>query len=346
MVDQTSRPQKISWPREMLKPVPQPETIRRTRAQELLERLDLAADSNGRLRCEILVVLSDDETPHPETRLASAGFPISAGASTRGLFDAAGKNLRRANRIDRETRDYVFPQLIDVGLIERIHINSRAMAEETGELFVHGEHPIAKSPNSGYVLTEDAQELLMEVTDEQWSTALETWLGKSKARRQQLLKKATGDAVAAATPTSKHSVLIEQCTDALLNSVAEGFELVFIDDADGDRVQKRWQNRLEKLGLMPDLSSRWPDAILFHPTGQAVWFVDAVISDGEIDEPRAKDLRLWTEKRGYRVGGMTTAYETWKRTSSRQASQANLAVGTTFWIAEDGGKLFEVRSLA
>jgi hypothetical protein len=312
----------------------------------LLERLDLAGDTNGQLRREILVVLSDDETLHPEARLASQGIPISGGASTRGLFDAAGKNLGRSNRIDRETRDYVFPQLIDVGLVERIHINSRAMAEETGRLFVRGQHLVAKSPNSGYVLTEDAQQLLMEVASEQWPSALEGWLGQSKTRRQQLLKKAKRDALAAAAPANKHSVLIEQCVDALLDSAAEGFELVFIDDSDGDRIQKRWQARLEELNLMPDLDSRWPDAILFDPIEQAVWFVDAVISDGEIDEPRAKDLRLWAKKRGYRIGGMTTAYETWKRASSRQTSQANLAISTALWIAEDGGKLFEVRSLA
>ncbi|HEY0391589.1 MAG TPA: BsuBI/PstI family type II restriction endonuclease [Solirubrobacterales bacterium] len=326
--------------------MPQIDNIRRARAQELLERLDLARDTNGELRREILVVLSDDETPHPDMRLAAEGFPISAGARTRSLFDAAGKNLGRGKRIDRETRDYVFPQLIDVGLVERIHINSQARAEETGQLFVRGEHPVAKSPNSGYVLTEDAQQLLMEVTDEQWPGALSVWLSRSKERRQQLLKKRARDAVAVAAPSSKHSVLIEQCVDALLASVAEGFELVFVDDADGDRVQERWQDRLEDLDLVPDLDSRWPDAILFSPTKQAVWFVDAVISDGEIDEFRAKDLRPWAEKRGYHVEGMTTAYETWKRASSRQASQANLAIGTTLWIAEDGGKLFEVQSLA
>jgi len=262
------------------------------------------------------------------------------------LFDAAGKHLGRTNRIDRETRDYVFPQLIEVGLVERLHINSRAAAEETGQLFVRGKHPIAKSPNSGYVLTEDAQELLMEAADKDWPTALEAWLGQSRARRQQLLRKAAGTAVATAPATSKHSVLIQQCVDVLLDSAADGFELVFIDDADGERIQKRWRNRLEELNLTPDLDSRWPDAILFHPDKRAVWFIDAVISDGEIDEARAKDLRLWAKDRGYQVSGMTTAYETWKRTSSRQASQANLAIGTSFWIAEDGGKLFEVRSLA
>lgn len=291
------------------------------------------------------MVLSDDEMPHPMNRLADLGYPISVGAKTRDLFDAAARNLGRPRRIDREIRDYVFPQLIEVGLIERIHINSRKTHKKTGEFFVRGKHPVAKSPNNGYALTEDARGLLAEVTNKQWPSALRTWLGKSAARKRQLRKRAAREAVATAAPATKHAVLIQQCAKALLDTVAEGFELVFIDDADGDRIQKRWRERLEELGLMPDLESRWPDAILFNPSDRSLWFVDAVISDGEIDEPRAGDLRLWAEARGYRTRGMTTAYESWKRTGSRQSSQANLAIGTTFWIAEDGGKLFEVRSL-
>jgi BsuBI/PstI restriction endonuclease domain len=322
------------------------EQTRRERAEDLLDRLDLGSDAVGALRREVLVVLSDDKLRHPRRHLAEAGHPISAGATTRELFDAAARNLGRTKRIDRELRDYVFPQLIGVGLVDKLHINSRDEIAKTGQFFVVGEHPIAKSPNSGYVLTDPARQLLVKIDNTAWPSLRNEWLKSSRARRQQSMRRRASEAVATARPASKHSVLIGLCVDALRNSVAAGFELVFVDDADGDRIQERWQSRLEALGLMPDLASRWPDAMLVNLEDQTIWFIDAVTSDGEIDEPRARDLRLWAKKRGYTVAGMTTAYENWKRAGSRQASQGNLAIGGTVWIAEDGGKLLEISSLA
>ena len=322
------------------------EQTRRERVQDLLDRLDLGSDAVGALRREVLVVLSDDDLPHPRRHLAEAGYAISAGATTRELFDAAARNLGRAKRIDRELRDYVFPQLIGVGLVDKLHITSRNEIARTGQFFVVGEHPIAKSPNSGYVLTHPARQLLIEIDNAAWSSMRDEWLKRSRARRQQGMRRKASEAVAAARPANKHSVLILLCVEALQDSVAGGFELVFVDDADGDRIQERWQRRLEALNLMPNLASRWPDAMLVSLEDQTIWFIDAVTSDGEIDEPRARDLRLWAKKRGYAVAGMTTAYENWKRAGSRQASQGNLAVGSTVWIAEDGGKLLEVDSLA
>lgn len=322
------------------------EKKRRGRIEDLLERLDLDGGQVGDLRREVLVVLSDDEMPHPMERLAIAGHPISLGAGTRPLFDAAARNLGRRGSFDRELRDDVFPTLIMVGLLDKIHINSQEASEETGQLIVIGQHPIAKSPNSGYALTPQARELLLETSGSKWPSARDAWLAESQSRRQQTMRKTAGEKVEDAAPTSKHAVLIQQCVAALQNSVAAGFELVFVDDADGDRIQERWRNRLETLGLEPDLASRWPDAILVDSRARTLWFVDAVTSDGEIDEPRAKDLRDWAEQRGYKVAGMTTAYVSWKRAGSRQANRGNLATGTTVWIAEDGGKLLRVDSLA
>jgi hypothetical protein len=279
-------------------------------------------------------------------RLAEEGYAISAGASTRMLFDAAARNLRRSGRIDRELRDDIFPVLITVGLLEKFHVNSREDFERTGDLLVLGEHPVAKSPNSGYVLRPEARYLLLEVKSRDWPSARDAWLKQDQSRRQQILRRTASEGLKGAAPASRHTVLIEQCITALQNSAASEFELIFIDDADGERVQERWREHLEDLALMPDLASRWPDAILVNSPQRAVWFIDAVTSDGEIDEQRAQDLRMWAEQKGYRVAGMTTAYANWKRAGSRQASRGNLATGTSIWIAEDGGKLLYVSSLA
>jgi hypothetical protein len=318
----------------------------RSRISDLLARLDLDGGQAGDLRREVLVVLSDDESPHPMERLAVDGHSISLGAGTRPLFDAAARNLGRQRSFDRELRDDVFPTLITVGLLDKVYINSREISKETGQLITRGQHPVAKSPNSGYALTSEARKLLLDIPDDEWPSARDAWLTQSQSRRQQAMRRTAGEEVEAAAPTSKHAVLIQQCVVALQSSVAAGFELVFIDDADGERIQKQWRDRLEALNLEPDLASRWPDAILVHNRARALWFIDAVTSDGEIDEPRAKDLRDWAKQRDYEVAGMTTAYANWKRAGSRQASRGNLAIGTTIWIAEDGGKLLRVDSLA
>jgi BsuBI/PstI restriction endonuclease domain len=138
--------------------------------------------------------------------------------------------------------------------------------------------------------------------------------------------------------------LIGSCVDALRGSVASGFELVFVDETDGERIAAKWEKPLDKLGLMPDINSLWPDAILVRRRPKRLWFVDAVKTDGEIDEIRAQALRDWAKARGFQVAGMTTAYETWRDVARRQGKHKNLALGTTLWVAEDGGKLLNVES--
>ncbi|MBS1882105.1 MAG: hypothetical protein JSS97_04020 [Actinobacteria bacterium] len=308
--------------------------------------MDLDSARVGDLRREVLVVLGDEELPHPMGRLAEAGYPISLGAGTRPLFDAAAKNLGRRGTFDRELRDDVFPVLITVGLIDKIYINSIKVWRETGQPMIRGSHPVAKSPNSGYALTLEARGLLLDTPNRDWTSARDAWLTQSQSRRQQRMRRIAGEELNAAPSTSKHAVLIQQCVMALQSSDAANFELVFVDDADGERIQERWRSRLKALDLEPDLASRWPDAILVDTRHQTIWFVDAVTSDGEIDEQRAKDLRDWAKRRGYRVAGLTTAYESWKRAGSRQSGRGNLAIDSTVWIAEDGGKLLRVNSLA
>lgn len=325
--------------------MPLPESTRRLRAQSLLEQLKLDQGTQGDVRREVLVALSDDQTPHPMQRLADKGHPISVAGTTSQLFAVAAKALGKPS-IDRELRDYVFPDLIRAGLAVKVHIHTANEAEETGEDFGVGYH-VPKSPNSAYTLTAEARELLLLDADEAtWEVARDKWLGGTAQRRQQLRKKRASDAVSAAPPANKHSILIQECVDALLDSVAKDFELVYIDDADGDRINPRWEERLRELNLAPDIATRWADAMLVNERAKKIWIVDAVTSDGEVDETRAADFREQLGERGYEVAGMTTAYETWQRAAARQKGQGNLAVGTTFWIAEDGGKLFTVSSLA
>lgn len=315
---------------------------RKRRLGELLTALKLDDGQNGERRLAIMLALTDYETPNPFSLLQKAGLPFAAGAGTAQLFAYGVEHLglhAPGGKVDREARDYVFPVLIEVGLLERAMVYSKAEFKASGEPIFYGAHLKPKSPNSAYVLAEDVERLVMLTPEAEWPEARDEWLADDEHRRVHLRRATATRAVQAAPTTNKHSTLIKECAEALLDSVAADYELGFIDDADGDRLRGEWREILEPLGLIPDLASRWADAMLINESARKLWIVDAVTSDGEVDEVRAADFRKWASERGWSIAGMTTAYETWSRAAARQGAHFNLALGSTIWIAEDGGKL-------
>jgi hypothetical protein len=315
------------------------EALRLTRIVEALERLDSYSD----LRATCLLGLTDDMTPHPLAALADAGLKLSAGATTRQLFKFAAPRLGKTH-IDRELRDEVWPRLRELGIVQRSYVLTANEAKAERKLIEYGVHRRAKSPNNGYSLTGEARKLLIETPNAEWAGALSRFLARDEDRRLRVLQREA--ATAAAVVSGDHPRLMRAAVAALRATRLPDYELVFIDDADEERVKEEWRKELEPRGLMPDLDSLWPDAILARDDDRSLWFVDAVTTDGEIDETRRAELEIWAAARGYTVAGYTTAYETWRRTAARQGRTKNLAAGTSVWIAEDGGKLFVVESLA
>jgi hypothetical protein len=313
------------------------EAKRLRRITELLDRLASGDD----LRAACLLGLMDVETPHPVDRLAQADLGLSAGATTRQLFDYAAPKLGKT-RLDRELRDQVWPRLRELGIVQRAYVLPEADARAEGILVHYGVHRVAKSPNNSYALTDEARELLAETSDANWQPKLDRFVQGDADRRMRVLQAQAS----AGVTESDHSKLIHAAADALRATVLSDYELVFVDDADEERVKEEWKDRLEELGLLPDLDSLWPDAILVRESDNSIWFVDAVTSDGEVDTTRQNELAEWAYERSFTPRGYTTAYATWKRTGGRQGKMKNLAVGSTVWVAEDGGKLFRVESLA
>lgn len=304
----------------------------------LLNELGIYTDA----RAAALLALTDEETPNRFSTLRAAGMPMAAAARTAHVFDDIAKRLGLPKRLDREQRDYVFVQLREVGLIDICWVLPKEEAARQKKLIKYGFHD-SKSPNNAYALTDEARQLLLGISKEEWPKAMATWISGDRQRRLRVAQRVAMQTIAASGSSSaQHGALIRSCVTALLNSVAIGFELVFIDDSDGARIAPEWDDRLDELGLKPDLDSLWPDGLVVEPDGKRVWFVDAVTTDGEIDETRARALRRWAEDRGYTVAGMTTAYATWKDVARRQGAHQNLAVGSTLWVAEDGGKLLSV----
>lgn len=310
---------------------------RQRRIDELLNELNIYTE----LRALILFGLTDDQTPNPHPVLERKQLPLSAGAGTAKLFGWAASRLG-VRRFDREMRDYVFPQLMDMGLVDKALILSNDRALLSGVDVEIGVHE-PKSPNNAYVATGALVNLLRK-PDSEWREAKAAFVRGDVKRRRKTVERRAAVAFGAAAP-NQHAALIRTAVEALRQTIASEYELVFIDDADGDRVADAYRERLEALNLLPDLASKWPDAILCNGRERLVWFVDAVTTDGEIDDPRAESLTTWAAERGYGTAGLTTAYATWRRAASRQGRHRNLAIGSTLWIAEDGGRLLEVHAL-
>lgn len=320
--------------------VPAHATLRYARVRDLLERLDIFTPQVA----AVLMVLSDDNSENDIfPTLREAGKPLSYSARTEQIFRHAAPmlGLAEGRKVDREQRDYAIVPLREVGLVEKAYVLPAKEAAEKGELIVRGRHK-TKSPSNAYVLTEEGRRLLLEVPDADWDAERDAWLAQDEQRRLRLLQQKSADLAV----SSEHRDLIRASIEALQSNVCRGYEAVYIDDADGDRIPAEVEERLETLNLLPDLDSRFPDGILTLVGERKVWFIDAVTSDGEIDEVRRRELDAWAERRGWRVAGMTTTYPSWKIASGRQGKHKNLAAGTTIWIAQDGGKLFRVESLA
>ena len=76
----------------------------------------------------------------------------------------------------------------------------------------------------------------------------------------------------------------------------------------------------------------------------AIWVVEAVTSDGEVDSHKVQGLTALAQRCGKKTIGFTTAYTTWREAATRQGKHKNIAPGTYIWIREDGAKQFSVEA--
>ena len=83
-----------------------------------------------------------------------------------------------------------------------------------------------------------------------------------------------------------------------------------------------------------------PDVLLWDRESDYLWVIEAVTSDGEVDQYKVDQMTLLTERHGKAGVGFTTAYWTWKDVATRQGKLKNIAPGTYLWIQEDPSKHF------
>lgn len=207
-------------------------------------------------------------------------------------------------------------------------------------VFVSG-HLKAKSPNSAYRLTDAFKRLLVSVETDHFAESLEEYTRNVDQRLAVFaeLERASRENIG----ISGHKRLIQDSINVYAQTFLPGYIPLFTDFADGDRVTEEERAALDQYGIVfGTIDDMWPDAILYNPAEEKLWFIEAVTSDGEADLHKVEGLQTICNNSGKIYGGTTTTYETWKCLASRQQSENNLAPGTYIWIRECPNKHFKV----
>lgn len=319
------------------------------RARQILGRLHIR---NPRcLQC-VLALLDDSlTTPYESVAKALPDTKFSAGASTQHLlkyikqkFDLGRRQFDFTGvgpRIDREERDSIFNPLLSSGIMRRV-----TWVRDGDTYKTEPGHLTANSQNSCYQLDPEFRQMIERPAPD-FDARVSEWVKANKLRRQRAIQSEAAIAIRASAPTDNpHRALIYNTVENFAAHRFPGYKLIFVDDVSGKRIHAEWKATLAEAGLQLNRGDRYPDAILWSPDEGEFVIIDAVISDGEVDEVRAEDIRASFESQGKRVRALVTAYRTWKDAGGKQGLRRNLAADTLLWIAEDGGKYFKVRSLA
>jgi hypothetical protein len=127
---------------------------------------------------------------------------------------------------------------------------------------------VAKSPNSAYRLTEDFRRILV-ATEDEWQPRLAEWISEDRIRLRLELQAKLANIARAAVDT-KHSDLIAACVDHYAPRFLPGYEVVYVDDGDGDRITETQRGELAAAGIMLTLGDSMPDILLWNPSPGAV----------------------------------------------------------------------------
>lgn len=309
------------------KPLPdQLQGVTKTRIRAVLKAIDRESDDI----VDAVYALLDNLTPNLFSS-ARPGTRFCDGATTQQIAAHIGTLQREGSRLDREGRDYWIKPLRELGAIEPVYLQP-----ETGA-FILG-HPVPKSPNSAYRLADEFRDILA-ASESEWELQLKDWIQKDRVRSRLELQAQMAELARKAVDT-KHSDLILACQTVYAANFLPGYELIYVDDGDGDRITQAQREILAQAGIEITLSDAIPDLLLWNQTADALWVVEAVTSDGEVDLHKLRQLTILANRAGKAKINFTTAYQTWKAAAVRQGRYKNLPPGTYLWIMEDPTKHF------
>lgn len=300
---------------------------------------------------------------YPSLFANSYGFTLADGASIAHIGGYIGILIRGNGRLDREGRDYWIKPLTEIGAIHKCTYISK------NRTFVPG-HIRAKSPNSAYKLDRSFIYLLSNTNNENFENLLDDWISKSNQEKRlkaeiEASKPKINEKISSEFLTSKnklsstiyeipnlnfdlsnlennpHAKLIKDSILLYAKIFLPTYEPILIDAFDGDRISEQDQLRLKENNILIELDDVRPDVILINKE-ESLWFIEAVTSDGEVDEQKMDGLKRLCKKSDKCFGGATTTYETWSRLAQRQKKNKNLAKDSYVWIREDPGRYIQI----
>lgn len=103
---------------------------------------------------------------------------------------------------------------------------------------------------------------------------------------------------------------------------------------------------LAELGITLDAQRLLPDAMMFDLATQEVWFVEAVATDGPVNEARKTQLTEWAEGQGIAATSCRFVTAFTSRTSAPfRRVVAELAWGTEVWFLDEPAQLVRLEDL-
>jgi hypothetical protein len=312
---------------------PVPDTLQgvpKERVGEVLGALDLATPD----MVDAVFALLDDRLPSWFSAPPS-GAKFCDGATVAHLACHVGILQRDSVKLDREGRDYWIKPLRDIGAVDPVILDKKSRT------FLAG-HPVPKSPNSAHRLSEEFKQIL-QAPPKRWKTLLADWVKEERVRERRAFQAALAEETRRKVDTS-HVDLINACIEHYVPRFLSGFEVVYVDDSDGDRITEEDRERLREAGLEIGLGDAMPDVLLHSRELNELWVIEAVTSDGEVDEHKQRRMVEFTNRNGKEAVGFTTAYPTWKVAAKRQAAYKNIAPHTYVWIREDPSKHYRAET--
>lgn len=304
--------------------------VTKARVAEVLRALDRESPD----RVDAVFALLDDthDSWFPQGPSAAK---FSDGATIAHIACHVGILQRGHVKLDREGRDYWIKPLRALGIVEPVFLDSKTRT------FLPG-HPVAKSPNSAHRLASSFKRIL-QAPASQWSTLLAEWVKEESVRGRVAFQAAQAEEARRHVDTS-HADLIDACVKHYAPRFLHGFDVVFVDDADGERITDEDRESLEHAGLELRLDDSMPDVLLHNRELDELWVIEAVTSDGEVDDHKVRRMIAFADRHAKPGIGFTTAYPTWKVAAQRQALHKNIPPSTYVWIREDPSKHYRAES--
>jgi len=296
------------------------------RIQGLLENIHFPRKYITRQTAICLYALLNEEE---RSGLLTGKKALSEGARIHDImeFARAEVGIRVAENTRESYRKTSLKPLFDAGLISRIRTS-------------------VNDPNTHYLLNRSFAAVLKEYMQEKNKGRRETianaWLttAAGMAPLQARAKAQAEPGTVTVTLGEEQVTLSPGKHNLLIKHIAEVFAPIFIDNtpqmillSDAEHKLKYVHPIAEKLGLKIDKHEKMPDVILYSPTRNIVYIVEAVTSAGPINEARIKDIEqvVLPEKLTFGVEYFTAFPD---RTVLKRFLD-EIAWGTQVWLANE-----------